>query len=271
MPHLTTAGTTRAPTGDGPFGVGVPGIAHPLLAPTEWAELLRVSRGFVAPREAPRGVAGVVPGYAPVAPVHWAVLDVARGPGERPDPHCLPAAARLRETGVRLLGHLDLRYGTRPFGELLADAHRFLEWYKTDGFLLDRAPLDRAELPVTRRAAAALRGLADGVHLVLGHGAHPHPGYAESADQLITFAGPWCEYRWSQVAQWTADHPPEKFCHLVHGVPSTHLDEALRIARWQGAATVFFTDRRDRDGDAWETLPGYWDDFVSRIGPGVLE
>ncbi|WP_405744349.1 hypothetical protein [Streptomyces sp. NBC_01525] len=162
MPHLTTAGTTRTPTGAGPFGAGVPGIAHPLLAPTEWAELLRVSRGFVAPREAPRGVAGPVPGYAPAAPVHRAVLDVAGGPGDRPDSRCLPAAARLRETGVRLLGHLDLRYGARPLGELIADAHRFLEWYKADGFLLGRAPAGRDALPATRRTAAALCGLTDG-------------------------------------------------------------------------------------------------------------
>ncbi|MFD9817261.1 hypothetical protein [Streptomyces sp. NPDC059080] len=165
MPHLTAAGTTRTSTGAGPFGAGSPGIAHSLLAPTEWAELLRGSRGFVAPGEALRGVAGPVPGYAPVAPVapvHWAVLDVAAGPGDRPDARCPPAAARPRETGVRLLGHLDLGYGARPFGELIADAHRFLERYKADGFLLGRAPAGRDALPATRRTAAALRGLADG-------------------------------------------------------------------------------------------------------------
>ncbi|MFI7097938.1 spherulation-specific family 4 protein [Streptomyces sp. NPDC050161] len=264
MPHLTTVDTARAPTGAAPLGVGVPGIAHPLIAPTEWAGLLRISRGFVPSRDTRFGHAGV-------APLHWAVLNVSNGPGARPDPHCLPVAARLRETGVRLLGHLDMRDGARPLGELLADAHRYLEWYKTDGFWLDRCPTDRTMLPESRRVTTALRTLVDHSYVVFGHGAQPFPGYAESADQLVTFAGPWAEYRWSQAAEWTADHPPERFCHLVHGVPRSHLDEALRIARWQGAGTVYFTDRRDRGGDAWETLPGYWDDFVSRIGPGVLE
>lgn len=276
MPHLTTAGTTRAPTAAGPLGVGVPGVAHPLLAPTEWAELLRTSQGF-----GPAGDGGPACGYAPVAPVHWAVLNVSNGPGDRPDPHCLPAAARLRgalrgtvrsaATGGRLLGHLDAALGARPQGELIADAHRYLEWYKVDGFWLDRCPTDRTMLPASRRVASALRTLLDDAYLVFAHGAHPFPGYAESADQLVTFAGPWTEYRWSQVADWTAEYPAERFCHLVHGVPRTHLDEALRIARWQGAGTVYFTDRLDRGGDAWETLPGYWDDFVSRIGTGVSE
>ncbi|MFG2866084.1 spherulation-specific family 4 protein [Streptomyces sioyaensis] len=273
MSHLTTSvGGTRAPTGATGAGIGVPGFAHPLLAPTEWAELLRCAGGF-PPRHAPGS------GYrAPVGPgaVQWAVLNVSNGPGARPDPHCLPAAARVRETGVRILGHLDLGLGTRPSGELLTDARRYLEWYRADGFWLDRCPTDRTQLPAIRRLATTLRALCGGGHLVFGHGSHPYPGYAESADQLVTFAGCWDDYRWSQVAEWTADHPPERFCHLVHGVPRSHLDEALRIARWQGAGTVYLTDRRAAGaagaaGDAWASLPGYWDDFVSRIGTGVSE
>ncbi|GGU42439.1 hypothetical protein GCM10010211_02040 [Streptomyces albospinus] len=274
MSYLSTPlDTSRAPTGAGPLGVGVPGFAHPLLAPGEWAELLRCARGPVRMPE--RGGGGSGAGRRPPARLHWAVLNVADGPGVRPDPHCTPAAARIRETGVRLLGHLDLGWGARPFAELVSDAHRYLEWYRVDGFWLDRCPTDRTMVPFVRRLAGTLRALRDGAYLVFGHGTHPHPGYAESADQLVTFAGAWADYRWSQVAEWTADHPPHRFCHLVHGVPRTHLDEALRIARWQGAGTVYFTDRRATGAGtaagAWESLPGYWDRFVSRIGPGVSE
>ncbi|WP_218780792.1 spherulation-specific family 4 protein, partial [Streptomyces caniscabiei] len=123
------------------------------------------------------------------------------------------------------------------------------------------------------RTVTTLRALLGGGHIVLGHGTHPHPGYVETADQLVTFSGPWSDYRWWQVAEWTADHPPERFCHFVHGVPRGHLDEALRIARWQGAATIYFTDRTDRGGriDPWETMPGYWDEIVSLVGTGVSE
>ncbi|MZF84943.1 spherulation-specific family 4 protein [Streptomyces sp. SID5643] len=249
MPHLTrsrrhTAGTELRP------GVGVPGYAHPLLAPTEWGELTR-----------------------PGTPLHWVVLNVSDGPGARPDPHCLEAAGRLRNAGVRVLGHLDTRYGTRDFGELISDAHRFVDWYQVDGFLLERCPADHAGLPEVRRTVATLRVIRDAAHIVLGHGIHPHPGYVELADQLVTFSGPWSDYRWSQVAEWTADHSPERFCHFVHGVPRPHLTEALRIARWQGAATVWITDHTDGGGgaDPWEAMPGYWDEFVSRVGTGVSE
>ncbi|MFD3436454.1 spherulation-specific family 4 protein [Streptomyces sp. NPDC058685] len=260
MSHLTTTGSQLSATGAERLGVGVPGYAHPLLAPAEWAELTR-----------------------PGAPLHWVVLNVANGPGTRPDPHCLAAAGRLNNAGVRVLGHLDMAHGSRPFGDLVADAHHYLEWYRVGGFILDRCPTDRADLLQVRRTTATLEAVLDGGHLVLGHGAHPHPGYAQAADQLVTFSGPWTDYRWSQVAEWTADHPPERFVHFVHGVPRTHLEEATRIARWQGAGTIFFTDRTDRVSDGtrrgerkgqigpFETLPGYWDEIVSQIGRGVSE
>ncbi|MDG4863826.1 spherulation-specific family 4 protein [Streptomyces sp. T-3] len=250
MSHLTTTKGAEARSGALAMGVGVPGYAHPLMAPAEWAELTR-----------------------PATPLHWTVLNVANGPGARPDPHCLAAAGRLRNAGGRVLGHLDLAHGARTFGELVSDAHRFLDWYRVDGFHLDRCPTERSALPEVRRITTTLRALKAETHLVLGHGTHPYPGYAEAADQLVTFSGPWTDYRWSQVAEWTADYPPERFCHFVHGVPRRHLEEALRVARWQGAATVYFTDRSDRHGtvDPWEAMPGYWDEFVSRIGRGVSE
>jgi hypothetical protein len=249
MSYLTRTATGSASTDLG-LGFGVPGYAHPLVAPLEWDELTR-----------------------PGTPLHWVVLNVDNGPGERPDPRCLEATGRLRNAGVRVLGLLDAAHGVRRFGETIADARRHLDWYKADGFLLDRCPTERAALPDVRRTAGALRALRDGAHIVFGHGTHPHPGYAESADQLVTFSGPWSEYRWSQVAEWTADYPPERFCHFVHGVPRGHLDEALRIARWQGASTIYFTDRTDHGGtvDPWEAMPGYWDEIVSRIGTGVSE
>ncbi|QYX77657.1 spherulation-specific family 4 protein [Streptomyces akebiae] len=249
MPYLTPAPSGIARTGSS-LGIGVPGYAHPLVAPLEWGELTR-----------------------PGTPLHWVALDVSDGPGTRPDRHCLEAAGRLRNAGVQVLGRLDMTYGARAFAELAADARRYLDWYLVDGFLLDRCPTECGALAETGRTVTTLRALLGGGHIVLGHGTHPHPGYVETADQLVTFSGSWSDYRWSQVAEWTADHPPERFCHFVHGVPRGHLDEALRIARWQGAATIYFTDRTDRDGriDPWETMPGYWDEIVSLVGTGVSE
>lgn len=239
---------TKQPPRAGRTGFGVPSFAHPLVAPADWAELAR-----------------------PGTPLHWAAFDVARGPGAKPDPLYREVVARLRENAVPVLGLLDTVHGTRPFGELVSDASHYLDWYRIDGFYLDRAPMVKAQLADCGRLVTTLRALlgaeagGDGP-VVLGHGAHPYPGYAELADQLVTFHGPWTRYRWSEAPQWTAAHPPERFVHLVHGLPRSHLDTALRIARWQGAATLALTDRTDREGaDPWAALPGYWHEAVRKV------
>lgn len=216
-------------------GLGVPAYAHPLVAPGEWAELSR-----------------------PGTPLHWVVVNVSKGPGMCLDPLFREATNRLREAGVRLLGYLDTAFAARASEDLLTEATRHLEWYAVDGFYLDRVPLDHRPLATYKRTVSALRTLTGRGHLVLGHGAHPHPAYADIADQLVTYAGSWAGYRCAQPPEWTSRHPPERFCHLVHGVPGPHLETAMRLARWHGAATVYVTDRAAPD--PWEGLPSYWSD-----------
>ncbi|WP_443072344.1 spherulation-specific family 4 protein [Streptomyces sp. RPT161] len=232
MPHLTSGAMLA--------GFGVPMRAT--AATAEWVELAQTG-----------------------APLHWVVVDLVDGPGRRRDPRYAEVVTRLRDAGVRVLGRLNTAYGGRTFAQLVGDAHHFMDWYGITGFYLDRAPTDRDWLPECRRVAATLHAMADGAdsHLVLGHGIHPYPGYAEAADQLVTYLGPWTRYRWSQAPPWTAEHPPERFCHLVHSVPRPHLETAMRIARWQGAATVHFTDQDGAGGvDPWREPPSYWDEAV---------
>ncbi len=208
----------------------------------------------------------------PGTPVHWAVLNVSGGPGIRPDPHCLEAAGRLTNAGVRVLGHLDVTYGARPHGELISEAHRYLDWYRVDGFFLDRCPTERAALPEIRRITTTLRALLASGHIVLGHGRTRIPDTPRTATSWSRTPAPGAS---TAGRRWPSGPPTIRraFCHFVHGVPRRHLEEALRIARWQGAGTIWFTDRYGRGGrtDPWESLPGYWDEIVSRIGPGVSE
>ncbi|WP_313896317.1 spherulation-specific family 4 protein [Streptomyces sp. YIM 98790] len=250
--------------------MAVPGFGHPLLAPLEWAELTR-----------------------PGLPLDWAVLGAsgpAGGPGIRPDPFLGTAAARLRVCGRRVLGLLGLESGARPYRELVAEAHRYVSWYRVDGFLLDACPGGPEELDRTAALARTLTVLRPGARLVLGHhtgadGRHPHAGYARipGVRQLVTFRGSWAQYRCYRAPEWTRRYPAARFCHLVHGVPEPALPQVLRTAGREGAGSVFVTDRTGgtvrtggvRPGragtDPWAALPGYWDRFVSCVGTGVSE
>ncbi|MEV5505943.1 spherulation-specific family 4 protein [Streptomyces orinoci] len=251
MPYLTSGrGRPAARAHRLPLRLAAPGFGHPLLAPAEWSRLAR-----------------------PGLPLDWAVVGGSpAGPGSRPDAYWSAVVLPLRAAGVRVLGRLDFAFGARPFGELLSDAQRYLNWYRVDGFAVARCPMDAEALAEVRRLTGALRTLLVNAHLVLVHGRYPVPGYAALADQLVTFTGPWSRYRHSREPQWAAEHPPGRFCHLVHSLPGDRLAEALALARAQRAGTVYLTDRTDAAGvSPWEPVPGYWDELVSRLGPGVSE
>ncbi len=150
MSHLTGTTATGAVQA---LGVGVPGYAHPLLAPVEWAELTRPGTPCTGPCSTSRTGRAAAP-----TRTAW------RRPGSSATPGSGSSGTWTRPTAPR------------PFGELVTDAHRFLDWYKVDGYYLDRCPADRADLAGVRRVCATLETVLGGeAHLVLGHGTHPTP------------------------------------------------------------------------------------------------
>ncbi len=201
---MTTTGRT---------GLLVPMYVHPAVDPAAWERLaLHADR------------------------LHAVILNVADGPGTTREPSFAAAARDLRAAGVRLLGYVDTAYGERPAAEVTADAERHREWYGVDGCFLDQSASTASHLRHYRRLVRAIR--RRGMETVaLNPGVHPAPGYAEFADLLVTFEGDWHAYRTAPAApNWTAEHPPERFCHLVHGVPPALCALAARTARLRGAA-----------------------------------
>jgi hypothetical protein len=164
------------------------------------------------------------------------VLNPANGPGEAPDPAFTAAAGALRAAGARLLGYVDTDYGTRPAADVVGDARRHREWYAADGCFLDRVSAARSELPAHKALVRVLRRQGT-TCVVLNPGVHPAPGYARLADLVVTFEGHWSTYVSAfSRPDWTRRHPPERFCHLVYGVPEALAPLAVRTARERGAA-----------------------------------
>ncbi|MGW2042640.1 spherulation-specific family 4 protein [Streptomyces virginiae] len=192
----------------------VPLYEHPADRPDAWERLIRCADRL-----------------------HSVVLNPDSGPGAARDERFALVAERLREAGVPVLGYVDTDYGRRPHAAVVQDLLRHRDWYATDGAFLDQVSADPELLPHYRRLTVAAR--AAGAHtLVLNHGAHPHPGYVELADLLVTFEGPWDAYREAAAPPpWTADHPAQRFCHLVYAVPPGEIAARLagELAEQRGA------------------------------------
>lgn len=184
--------------------------------------------------------------------VRLVILNLANGPGLQPDPAYYRALDRLREAGVAVAGYVDTNYGRRPGREALDDLGLFLRWYGVTGVCYDRAAVTAEYLGYYAALARYARDM--GARMVLfNHGAHPLEAYAEHADLLGTFEGPWRAYLQLAVPRWTRSRPADRFYHVVHSVPPENHDHAFLLAMRRRAGSVYVTDRKG--ANPYDCLP----------------
>ena len=228
------AGDSLIPRAAGGSGLArpqliVPAYFHPSTHPDEWA--------WLAER---------------AAQIRMIVLNLASGPGAQPDAAFFPALDRLRSAGVTVAGYVDTNYGHRPAYDALADLTRYVDWYQVGGVFFDRSA--GAAGYVGYYADLARRARDTGVRLVaFNHGSHPVEAYADHADLLGTFEGPWTTYLGLTVPHWVRARPAGQFFHLLHSVPVSSFDEATWLAARRNAGGVLVTDQGGVN--PWDRLP----------------
>ncbi|MGA2529779.1 MAG: spherulation-specific family 4 protein [Acidimicrobiales bacterium] len=210
----------------------VPAYFHPALHPEQWAMLV-----------------------AHPERVRLVVLNRANGPGISPDPTHLAPLASLREAGIAVAGYVDTDYGRRATRDVLADLFSYLEWYEVDGVCFDRVSVNEDHLRHYAELARSARAIGAG-SVMFNHGAHPLEPYAEHADLLGTFEGPWSAYRELGVPRWTRKHPPENFYHVVHSAPRARFEDAYLLAQVRRAGCAYVTDRGG--ANPYDSLPADW-------------
>jgi hypothetical protein len=174
--------------------------------------------------------------------VRMVVLNVANGPGTGPEAPFKEAAERLRAARVPVIGYVDTNYGNRPAKQIMAELGQYLDWYEVNGVCLDRVAAVAGKLPYFGALTARIRKL--GAEIVFfNHGAYPCEAYAEHADLLGTFEGPWPTYLRLNVPDWVTKWPIEKFYHVVYSVPPERFGEAAKLATQRHAAAVYITER----------------------------
>jgi hypothetical protein len=236
-PRDPAAGAPPAPEPGRPAArLVVPAYFHPAAAPGDWAALARAA-----------------------AQVRLVVLNPASGPGGRPDPVQQHALEPLRAAGVAVAGYVDTDYGRRPSRAALADISRYRDWYGVDGVLFDRVSAGPEDLRHYAGLARRARKLGTQT-VVFNHGVHPYPSYANHADVLGTFEGPWSVYLEQAMPRWTRSWPAERFYHVVYSVPRPQLGNALLLAGRRRAANIYVTDRGG--GNPYDRLPAILDPAI---------
>lgn len=184
--------------------------------------------------------------------VRIVVLNPASGPGRHREPDRAAAVDALLASGIEVVGYVDTDYGRRPRHEVVADIGCFMLWYRVSGVLLDRVPTTADHLGWVGRLAGHARAM--GARLVVfNHGAYPAEGFAEHADVLGTFEGPWGDYVDLPVPRWARQLPEGKSYHVVYSVPPERFADAALLASRRRAAYVYLTDH---DGpNPYERLP----------------
>lgn len=187
--------------------------------------------------------------------VRLVILNVINGPGVRPEPPFQSVARRLRDAGVDVIGYVDTAYGQRYPEQVDDEFGRYLDWYQVTGVCLDRVAATSPWVPHYAKLAASVREMGAKV-VFFHHGTHPVEGYAEHADLLGTFEGPWSAYQRLDMPRWTAAWPAEKFYHVVHSVPPGHAGETIRLAVGRRVGAVYVTERSGPN--PYDRLPD-WD------------
>lgn len=212
----------------------VPAYFHPALRPEDWTWLV----------ERPDQVRLVI-------------LNLASGPGGRPDDLFLAVSRRLRASGVSVAGYVDTDYGRRLRHSAVAEIARYVEWFEVDAVFFDQVATGAEHIGHYAELCRCARSM--GLQTVMfNHGTHPVEEYAELADILGTFEGPWHAYLGLAIPRWTRSLPPARFCHVVYAVPPDRLGEARLLASRRRAGNAYLTDAGG--GNPYDRLPAGCDD-----------
>lgn len=204
--------------GEDRLGPVVPAYFHPAIAPAEWSVLADAAES-----------------------VRLVVVNVASGPGCQPDPAYAEATDRLRRAGAPVAGYVDTNYGRRAAMDVLTDIARYRDWYGVSSVFLDRVASGIEHVAHYGTLAANSR-LAGMEVVAFNHGAHPVWDYAEHADLLGTFEGPFRAFANLDVPRWVHDFPPGRFFHLLYDSPPTLVRTIARLASERNVGCVYRTE-----------------------------
>ena len=234
----------------------------------------------------PRPTAGcqriVIPAYSYPSPttlwddglaaadcVQFIVANPADGPGQFADGNYVDVLARVRASGIRVMGYVDTLYGERPASLVKDEIDAWESLYGVTDAFLDQTASGAGQV-------AYYRAIGDHIHarpgavVMFNAGNNVDEHYLQAADILNIFEGSRSAYATFKPAAWTDDYPRSRFSHLIYDVPDeAGMAAVLHRSVAQRAGYVYITS--ETLPHPWGALPPYWESEVARIRQACAE
>lgn len=142
------------------------------------------------------------------------IVNPNSGVGAEFDPNYETLCRRLTGLGIKIVGYVSTRYGSRPIDEVRKEMSTWTTWYKVDGYFLDESATDETSLTYYRR----LRSVA-GIGLVIQNpGTVPSKAYLDTADIICIAETDQASYVAKTFPPWVHGTDAERFYHIVYDV-----------------------------------------------------
>jgi hypothetical protein len=204
-----------------------------------------------------------------VGPVGLAIVNPASGPGSAASPAYAAQIEQSRARGITIIGYVDTDYAHRPMDDVRRDIDAYARWYGVDGIFLDQVSADGARQRYYAALSAAIKARDAEARVVLNPGTLLPEAFMSVADIVVTCEETYDAYiKRYKTERWMRRYAPERFCHLIHGAPTTKaMQRAIRLSKKRRAGWVYVTPATLPN--PWSTLPPvpYWSEELVAIEP----
>lgn len=197
------------------------------------------------------------------------IVNPDSGPSNAPSSKYAAQIKASQLCGIRVIGYVDTTYAARPIADVRCDIERYTTWYGVDGIFLDQVGATRTFLPYYAEGSAIIKAGDTDAMTVLNPGATVPESFMAIADIIVIFEDTYDAYtKVYRAPRWMHRYPPERFWHLVHGVPNEKaLRRTLSLSKRRRAGWLYATPATLPN--PWSTLPpdSYWAEELAAIDP----
>jgi Spherulation-specific family 4 len=177
------------------------------------------------------------------------------------------AIQKTRKQGIHVIGYTYTSYGTRNPTVIHQRIDALYQNYLVDGIFFDEAPTDcnanNSYFPnqflyyqeltnyVRRKVGARITVLNPGTY-------SPEDCWMSITNILMNWenSGGFSVYQTSYVDYpWVHQYPPDRFWHVILGVPQAQMQQAINLAQSRNAGWIYVSDSAT---SAYSQVPVYW-------------